>query len=337
MRTGCCLCEALLNYLLENVSRFPGCEFWATELQERFGGAMDRLVASRLLRPLPIVAGKLIYPCRTKVVCEAAGREVVETGGRMWAVCTCPAEEPPHEIAPRDLQRYGLDVSQLAHSIATKNNLRGQSRELENRMWFLGDCELDGQSVAWVLGLLRDEDESLSLIESLLARLPTSYQTLIVLTASLALPPDVVVRLNGLGVFVLAIPTHSDLQVSPERLAGCNVRRASDPASWPDEYFKDEDGVWLNAKILKERYAIPDSRLKEWREKGCPALNGRRLTAKKVGGAGWVYLRMFVNQVANRRDDQGKVEAKLDLAARLDAGTQMKRDSSAGRKPRNSR
>jgi len=41
---------------------------------------------------------------------------------------------------------------------------------------------------------------------------------------------------------------------------------------YPEEYFKDEDGVWLTVPVLRDRFGIPKSRLKDWREEGCPNL-----------------------------------------------------------------
>jgi hypothetical protein len=46
---------------------------------------------------------------------------------------------------------------------------------------------------------------------------------------------------------------------------------------------------------------------------------------------------MHVNQIANCRDDKGKVEAKLDIESRLDAAAQMKKGRSANSTPGNSR
>jgi hypothetical protein len=77
--------------------------------------------------------------------------------------------------------------------------------------------------------------------------------------------------------------------------------------------------------------------LKEWREKGCPALGGRKLAAKKLPKVGWVYFRMHVNEIANRRDDQAKVGDELNIAARLEAAANMKRDQQIGGPLKNSR
>ena len=93
----------------------------------------------------------------------------------------------------------------------------------------------------------------------------------------------------------------------------------------PDDHFKDEDGTWLTAKILEKRFNIPNSRLKNWRENGCPALDGQKLGAKKVGGIGWVYARIHTNQISNRRFDEAKVEDRVAIADRIDAMAAMKR------------
>jgi hypothetical protein len=336
-RTRCFLSDSLLSYIVERTSRFPGAVFWEFEVRQRFGDAVDRIVAARLLRPLAAAPGQLFFPCRPTQGCQAAGREIVETGGKIWAVCNCPVEEPPQEIRLQDLQRHSLCGEQFAKALATKNGLQGQPKQLDSRLWFLGDSQADGQSSAWVWALLRDDGSALSLVESLLPQLPSIYKTVVVLASPVYLPPDAVVLLNGLGLFILPVPTDTDLQVPAERLATLNARRASEPATWPDDFFKDEDGVWLNAKILSERFSIPDSRLKDWRETGCPDLGGQKLAAKKIGGEGWVYLRMHVNQIANRRDDKGKVEAKLNLEARLGGASTIKREQVRKGKARDSR
>jgi len=125
--------------------------------------------------------------------------------------------------------------------------------------------------------------------------------------------------------------------VNKEKIPPSVDTLAGAPAAWPEEFFRDEDGTPLTARILSERLGIPDSRLKHWREKGCPDLDGERLAAKKVSGVGWVYCRIHVNQIANRRDDRARVDAKLDLAARLEAASKIKRDQQSGGPRTNSR
>jgi hypothetical protein len=122
------------------------------------------------------------------------------------------------------------------------------------------------------------------------------------------------------------------LSPSGERSVGA-LGEAS-PSALPDHFFRDEDGTPLTGRILSERFGIPDSRLKEWRENGCRSLGGEKLAAKKMPKIGWVYFRMHVNQIANRRDDAGKIDTKIDLESRLVAASQIKRDASMGRRQR---
>jgi len=197
---------------------------------------------------------------------------------------------------------------------------------------------IGAQAVAWVFGLLAEAPESVTLLESLRARLPQSFKSVLVLTPSYCPPPSDAVRLEGHGIFVVSGVTDGGFQVTPESVLGpAATVGAGIPANWPDRYFCDEDGTPLAARILAERFGIPDSRLKEWRETGCPDLDGEKLAAKKVSGVGWVYFRMHVNQIADRRDDRGKINDKLDLEARLNAASQMKRERHLGPRRKNSR
>lgn len=76
------------------------------------------------------------------------------------------------------------------------------------------------------------------------------------------------------------------------------------PENWPEEYFQEEGGTWLTARHLKDSYDIPNSRLKVWRERGCPDLGNRPLQARKEPVRGWVYYRMDVHEIAGRRSDR---------------------------------
>jgi hypothetical protein len=84
------------------------------------------------------------------------------------------------------------------------------------------------------------------------------------------------------------------------------------PEDYPDALFQDEDGQRITVTVLKKRWGISKSRLKEWREKGCPALGGRRLLAKMVPGVGWVYSRIDVQDLVARREDKANTEKHLE-------------------------
>ena len=217
--------------------------------------------------------------------------------------------------------------------------MKGTPGALNGRLFCLGESEFSGRRVAWVLALLPDPEDAVALLEVLPARLPSTYDVILVLTPSCTPAPLDAARLEGRGIRVLPGVTDQAFQVQLDEVLGPRAGRgASVPATWPDQFFQDEeDGNWLTAAILRERYSIPNSRLKQWREEGCPDLGGERLAAKKVSGVGWVYFRMQVNEIANRRDERGKIEDKLDLEARLNAASQMKRGQQPGRHRENSR
>ena len=333
------MADSLFAHILKQVERFPGALFWENDLTARSAAEFERLRDLQLLRFVREEPEQLIYPCPSGNRCQGNGREIVKTNGQLWAVCTCPAEEPPLALKRVDVRRCAFNLDAFTGGIRKANDLKGTPGALDERLFGLGESEFYGQRVAWVLAFLPDPEDAAAILDVLPARLPSTYDTILVMTPSCTPAPLDAVRLEGRGIRVLTGVTDQAFQVQVDEVLGPQARQgAGTPATWADEYFQDEeDHTWLTATILTDRYSIPDSRLKQWREQGCPDLGGKRFAAKRISGVGWVYLRMHVNQIANRRDDRGKVDGKLDLAARLDIASEMKREKQMGLHRKNSR
>jgi len=333
------LSDSLLGYILKKVERFPGMLFWESDLMARSAAEFQQLRELQLLRPVREDAEQLLYPCPSGRSCQGSGRQIVKTDGQLRAICTCPAEEPPVPLHRDDVRRCAFNLDSFTRSLREANGLKGTPDRLDERLFCLGESEFSGRRVAWVFALPPDPEDAAALLDLLPGRLPSSYDTILVLTPSCAPMPMDAVRLEGRGIHVLAGVTDHALRVPLNEVLGSRAwQGAGVPATWPDQYFQDEEeGYWLTAKILSERYEIPDSRLKQWREKGCPDLDGDKLAAKKVSGVGWVYFRMHISQIANRRDDRGKVGKKLDLESRLQSASKMKREQQPRPHRKNSR
>lgn len=337
-KMGCCLSNPLLIDILRRLEQFPNAHFWGASLKTQFPKDFEVLCSAGLLRIHRSNPPDDSSPCPSGSSCEAASRDVVETNGKLWAVCTCPAEQPPILVTRDQLYRYAFDIAAFVRLLRDGNGLGGHQIRLTDRFTLAGELTVDDRAAVWVFALLAQTEESVTLLDSLRARLPRSVGSIVVLTPSYIPPPGDAVRLEGHGVFVVSGVAAWDFKLATETVVGATATAGSGvPASWPDSYFQDEDGTWLTARILADRFDIPDSRLKDWREQGCPDLSGQPLAAKKASGVGWVYFRMHVNQIANCRDDKGKVEAKLDIESRLEAAAQMKKGRSGNSTPGNSR
>jgi hypothetical protein len=324
-RMKCCSSEVLWHYLLGQLEKFPKSLFWASDLQGRSAECLKKMLSTRLLQPVSERPQQLVFPCPCGSHCQGDGREVVESNGQLWAICNCPAGEPPLRISREDLTRYSFNMDALVETLRTENTIEGCPSPLGDRLIYMGETACGQHSVAWVFAFLRDDGESVRLLESLFARIPGAYSRLLVLTPFYSPPPEDALRLEGLGIFVVSRIVAREFHVAADQiLARGGLRPTGTAMDWPDDHFKDEDGTWLTAKILEKRFNIPNSRLKDWRENGCPALDGQKLGAKKVGGIGWVYARIHANQISNRRFDEADVEDRLAIAARIDAASAVK-------------
>ena len=326
------MADGILAFILRRLEQFPLARLYRTELASFDAKDFDTLRKTQFLRlhNQPPVCS--LAPCPVKAACEAPGRDVVQSEGRWWAVCNCPVSDPPIELKLEDLQAFEFNLSAFLGELRKHNQLAGHQAQFTDRTHLVGETRSNDQLVAVVFALLNRLPQSIAILEGLYAQLPSNYTKVVILTPTFNPMPEDAVRLEGRGIVVVAGALTADFSIATNgELLLPELSRTDSPSNWPNEFFKDEDDTWLTARVLSDRYAIPDSRLKDWRESGCPSLAGKKLVAKKVGRVGWVYLRMHVNQIANTRDEHGKVEKLVNAEARISAAAELKRASVEGR------
>ncbi len=155
----------LLRHVLRQLERFPQAEFRESELAKA-PEAMAELVSQKILRFVQSDPEQARYPCPEPGP-ECTDRVVSSINGRLLAVCTCPAEKEPIELSRSDLRRWRVDLGQIAERFQKANGLTGEPEHLEDRLCFIGDKQQEGMSLAFALGLFRDDRQALPYLREL--------------------------------------------------------------------------------------------------------------------------------------------------------------------------
>lgn len=244
--------ESLLAFVLYQLEAFPNTSFLGTALRERNAQEFETLRTNRMLAFLQQRSERLLAPCPAGPSCEAPGREVIPSQGKWWAVCNCPAAEPPVEVDLEDLHRYEFSVEEYASSIRSNNVLRGQQARLCDRTYLIGESALAGETTAVVFALLDEQPRSVAILEALYSRLPSQYSRIVVLTPSFAPKPADAVRLEARGIFVVTGVLSHDftLVANGEIRVPSIVRVSAEEKPRPDpekhttgKYWTRKDGV----------------------------------------------------------------------------------------------
>jgi hypothetical protein len=192
-----------MAHLLGHLALFPGARFLESDLSARCAEGFARLVEQRLLRFVQTDPDQATYPCPTPWA-EGCDRVVSRVEDRLWAVCTCPANEPPIPLSPEDLNRWRVDLQAVTRRFREANGLRGNSEDLDGRMFFLGETQRDGLSNAFALGLI-DDREAVTRLKALPNSLSRQYDRLVVACPSFVPAPRERRELESLDVFVVPL------------------------------------------------------------------------------------------------------------------------------------
>ncbi len=193
----------LLRHVLRQLERFPEAEFRESELAEA-PEAMAELASQKILRFVQSDPEQTTYPCPEPGP-ECTDRVVSCINGRLLAVCTCPAEKEPIELSRPDLRRWRVDLGEIAQRFQEANGLTGEPEPLEDRLLFIGEKRQDDLSLAFALGLFRDDRQALRYLRELpLLLSPRPYDRIVVVCPSFAPSARTGRELNALRV--LAVP-----------------------------------------------------------------------------------------------------------------------------------
>jgi len=260
------LSDSLLTYVLRRLEQFPKSVFWETDLRCRAAPEFGQLLSSQLLHLVREDPERLVWPCPSGSFCEGEGREIRSINDQLWAICTCPAEEPPLRVNREDLHRYAFNLDGYVERLRAANGLGGRPSPLDQHFTFLGDAAFGDHTAAWVLAFLRNSAESIRLLESLRGRLPGIHGKVVVLTASFQPPPEDAVRLEGLGTCVVSCLGGDDLKVSlsPRFLAAL----AASSTVPEREAGAIADPVQLSVTEAAKYIGVTDRTIREWRRNG---------------------------------------------------------------------
>lgn len=240
--------ESLLTYLLKHLALFPGARFLESDLRARCAEGFARLVEQRLLRFVQTDPDQATYPCPTPWA-EGCDRVVSRVQDRLWAVCTCPANEPPIPLSPEDLNRWRVDLEALARRFREANGLRGNSADLDGRVFFLGETQRDGLSVAFALGLI-DDREALARLKALPNLLSRQCDRFVVACPSFAPAPREQRELESLDVFVVPLGAPDPFLLDYSAALGKPARKA------PRVVLSDEEDRDFGLMGFKSRLPI---------------------------------------------------------------------------------
>lgn len=148
--------DDLLRHIFERLEAFPQAAFWESELRAISGQEFERLKQQKMLQFVQTDIDEATYPCPTPAA-ECTDRVLMRQASKLLAVCPCPAEEQPIELALKDIRRWEVDVDQIVTRFHETNGLQGTPGPIEERLFYLGEAKRQGLSVAIVLALIDDD------------------------------------------------------------------------------------------------------------------------------------------------------------------------------------
>jgi hypothetical protein len=195
--------ETLLGCVLERLERFPHAVFWESELRGWSTGEFEELKRERVLRFVQTDIDEVMYPCPTPAA-DCSERALLRVGRTLLAVCPCPAEEAPVELAEADVRRYDVDAPELARRFRAANDLSEAPAYFDDQFLVLGEVASQGGSSVVALAFLGGEARHLPALRQLpLALAPRQYRNYLVLCPTLELTPAELRELEAQRVTIL--------------------------------------------------------------------------------------------------------------------------------------
>ena len=128
--------------------------------------------------------------------------------GKLFAICPQDTEIDPISLTKDDISRYRVSLNKIIGAIRKDNNFTGESYSLSTRLHFIGSRVVKSINTAFILALFPDIRSAEPHLLSLLARIPPTYQRLVVVTPTLNLTQKpIYLKLRAASIFPVTLPS----------------------------------------------------------------------------------------------------------------------------------
>jgi hypothetical protein len=196
-----CLSDPLFRHVLGQVEKYPETTFSETELRKISSDGFQEMLKGRFLKYQQSDPDKETFPC--PMPCDkGCDRVIGKIGGSYRAICPGDSSVQPIILANGDLNRYIFDVDKLLSIISSKNQLVGQTSQINDRILFIGGKSIGQDRVAVMLGLFKNGREAESILLGLNNEIPVYDRTVILLPFCDKVPQSVLRSLENQNIVV---------------------------------------------------------------------------------------------------------------------------------------
>lgn len=197
----------MITWLLKEVEKNPTALFLRKDLIGKSKKEFEKLKRQRLLVYSQPSQYHETYPC--PLPCSnTCPMEVVEMKGKLFAICPKDTEVDPIPLIKDDISKYRFSIDVLVEGIRKANDFTGANYSLTSRLYFMGEHVVEGINTAFVMAFFSNVYSAESHVLSLLARVPSDYERIVVVTPSTHLTnKSIYSKLRAALIFPVTLPS----------------------------------------------------------------------------------------------------------------------------------
>jgi hypothetical protein len=176
----------LIAWLLRELEKNPANLFRKKDLTKKLKKQFEKLKRQGFLAYCQPDPHHETYPC-TLPCSNSCPMEVVPMEGKLFAICPKDTEVDPIPLTKEDISKYRVNLDKVIEAIRQANCFAGIPYVLTSRLHFIGERVVDNLNTAFILALFPNVRTAEPHLLSLLARIPSGYQKIVVITPSLRL------------------------------------------------------------------------------------------------------------------------------------------------------
>lgn len=197
----------MIAWLLKKLEENPTTLFRKADLLKKSKSQFEKLKKQGFLTFSQPDPHHETYPCNLPCA-NTCPMEVIEMEGKLFAICPKDTEVDPIPLTKDDISKFRFSLGALIKAIRQANSFTGDTYSITSRLYFIGERVVNELNTAFILALFPNVGSAEPHLLSLLARIPTNYGRMVLVTPSLSLTQDPVYsKLRAASIFPSTIPS----------------------------------------------------------------------------------------------------------------------------------